>query len=284
VHRKGTSYLVLRTQGPMVPSLSGSGLNGGVVFFGQGHPLKLMHDYTDLFTINVTNLVAGDPTQIFFRSTHQDRYLLCINKMLCERALLKDLSPWEKLELRPALPGNHYCFYIYGPSSDAMSLGPSSSPLPICFDEAGGCLVQALPVPGCQPAVFTLQTASSALLLQEITDLIQECAKQRFQFSGLNNLLNLQRVACRGTAAGEHSVEFQKLTRKRDAEEEQLVFLQDHLAFLEEQLQFHTHNAGATDGIPESEENSSESCRSKSSIRSKRAMKPDYDHEFLRLV
>jgi len=214
----------------------------GAFFLAEGHALKLMHDYTDLFTINVTNSVAGDPTQIFFTSADQGHYLLCVNNMLCERARLAGMGgPWERLELRPALPGNYYCFHLYASSG----FGPNSNLLPVCFDEVGARLVQCAPAPDCERAVFALQTASSAMLLQDIMELERKCSEQRSMFNSLDDLV--RRHPGNKTSA-EHSADFLKLARSRDAEEEQLVFLQDNFAFVTEQLQYNLFGAGhATD-------------------------------------
>ena len=184
----------------------------GTFLFAQGHALKLMYDYTDLFTIDVTNSVAGDPTQIFFRSTEEGHYLCCLSNMLCKSSLLQGMGgSWARMQLRPALPGNHYCFHLYCPSS----LAPNASPVPICFDEESRCLILAEPEPGCEPAVFSLQTASTALLLKELVDLTQHCSEQRSLFSYLDNFLRLQKLGCKGTSA-EYSDELQKLSSKRD--------------------------------------------------------------------
>jgi len=205
-----------------------------------------MHEdpYKDLFTINVTNSVAGDPTQIFFNSTEEGHYLLCMMNCLCEAVQTSDvlkvaLASLSKMQLRPAVQGNHYCFHIY-------------SQLPVCLDEETGCLVHAQPKPGCEPAVFALQTASSALLLQEIIELTRQCAEKRSGFTALNKLLHLRQAQCKGTPQ-EFSAELQEQVNRRDKEEEKLVFLEDNLSFVREQLNDLLLDAGpdAAHGLPE---------------------------------
>lgn len=215
------------------------------MFFAQGHALKFMQDHTNMFTLNVTNSVAGDPTQIFIRSADQNRYLLCINNMLCERAVLQgSAGTWEKMQLRPAVAGNHYCFHIYAPGSQ--------DPLPICFDEETGSLMQAQPEAGCEPAVFTMEKASSALLLQEIMDLTSEVSEQKVTFDKLVNYIAFKTRCFSGTTL-QHSAEAQKLSCRKDAEEEKLVFLEDNLSFVRDQLQSNLQDAGAgtAHGLPE---------------------------------
>jgi hypothetical protein len=109
-------------------------------------------------------------------------------------------------------------------------------------------------------------------------------------------MLMLQRIAVKGTPA-EHSVEFQNLVRRQAAEEEQLVFLEDNLSFVKDQLQLNLLDAesGVAHGIPGAcipDSADSLSCRSessrlkssKSSCRSRATLKPDAEIEFLRLV
>jgi len=231
-------------------------LTVGSFFWAEGHALKLMHDYTDLFTINVTNSIPGDPTQILFTSADQGHYLHCVNNMLCERARLAGMGgAWKKLELRPALPGNYYCFHLY------------ASQLPVCFDEGSSSLVQCSPAPDCERAVFALQSASSAMLLQDIMELERRCSDQRSMFNSLDELV--RQHPGNGTS-DDCSADFLDLERSRDAEEEQLVFLQDNFAFVTEQLQYSLFGAGhatATQArIPDSEESlSSRSSKSESS-------------------
>lgn len=253
-------------------------------FLAQGHALKLMHDYSDLFTMNVTNSVAGDPTQIFFRSADEGHYLLCLSNTLCvcDRAqptMWQGMAGWEKMQLRPAVPGNHYCFHLYCPSGSGLA--SSASQLPICFNEETGCLTQAQPEPGCEPAVFALHTASSALLLQEIIVLTGQCNEAREQFKHYDKFLKLRKFACNGTPA-EHAPELQRLSSMRNAAEEQLVFLEDNLAFVREQLdaKLQDAGAGAAHGLPPEacipDSKDSLSCMSESS---KSTVKSDSDVE-----
>lgn len=214
----------------------------GAFLVAEGHALKMMQDYTDLFTINVSNSVSEDPTQIFFRSADRGHYLLCVNNTLCERARVAGMGgPWEKFELRPALPGNRYCFHLYAPSG----FGPNSSLLPLCFDEAGLCLFQGSPTPGCERAVFALQRGSSAMLLQEMMDLERHCSEQRSTFNSLDALV--KRRANKGTPE-EPTPEYEDLVNRRDEEEEKLVFLQDNFAFVTEQLQQNLLGVGHASG------------------------------------
>jgi len=219
---------------------------------GQGHSLELMHDYNDLFTVNAAKAGPDDLNQISFRSTDQGRCLQCIENKFCEWARFPGLPrPWERLQLRPALPGNYYCFHIYAATSLTNAVaGASSSALPICFDEVNACLVQCSPEPGCEPAVFALQTASSAHLLQEIIDLTHECYKQRNVIKGLSMLLNMQWIACKGSLE-EASLQVQ--VSRRNVEAERLIHLEDNLDFLREQLQATLEDAGgeAAHGLPE---------------------------------
>lgn len=213
----------------------------GAFFVAEGHSLKMKTDYTDLFTINVSNSVSGDPTQIFFTSADRGHYLHCVNNMLCERARVAGIGgPWEKLELRPALAGNYYCFHLYASSGSGLG---SSNLVPVCFDEAGACLVQCAPVPECERAVFALQYASAAVLLNEIMDLERKCSEQRYMFNSLD-----------------------PLSRSRDEEEEKLVFLQDNFAFFTQQLQYELlradHASPSQAGIPDSADSLSSSSGS----------------------
>lgn len=217
----------------------------GSFFIAQGHALKFMQDHTNMFTLNVTNSVAGDPTQIFIRSADQNRYLLCISNMLCERAVLQgSAGNWEKMQLRPAVAGNHYCFHIYAPSNQ--------DPLPICFDEETGSLMQAQPEAGCEPAVFAMEKASSALLLQEIMDLTAEVSEQKTTFEKLQTYVAFRARGWKDTPL-QHCAEAQKLSSRKDAAEEKLVFLEDNLSFVREQLQSNLQDAGAgtAHGLPE---------------------------------
>jgi hypothetical protein len=211
-----------------------------------------MHDYNDLFTVNAAKAGPDDLNQISFRSTDQGRCLQCIENKFCEWARFPGLPrPWERLQLRPALPGNYCCFHIYAATSLTNAVaGASSSALPICFDEVNACLVQCSPEPGCEPAVFALQTASSAYLLQEIIDLTHECYKQRNVIKGLSMLLNMQWIACKGSLE-EASLQVQ--VSRRNVEAERLIHLEDNLDFLREQLQATLEDAGgeAAHGLPE---------------------------------
>jgi len=226
----------------------------GAFFVAEGHSLKMKTDYTDLFTINVSNSVSGDPTQIFFTSADRGHYLLCVNNMLCERARVAGIGgPWEKLELRPALAGNYYCFHLYASSGSGLS----SNLVPVCFDEAGACLVQCAPAPECERAVFALQYASAAVLLKEIQDLERKGSEQRYMFNSLDDLVK---------KTGEDSADFQNLSRSRDEEEEKLVFLQDNFAFYTQQLQYELlradHASPPQAGIPDSADSLSSSSGS----------------------
>jgi hypothetical protein len=223
----------------------------GNLFFAQGVALHVRQDYTDLFTVNITNAVAGDPTDVVFRSADDGQYVCLLSSRLCTSSLLQGMAGhWAKMELRPAVPGNHYCFHLYSPDS----MAPHAAPVPICYDEGSNCLVQADPAPGCEAAVFSLQTASSALMLKEIVDLTQQCAEQRRLSNHLNNLYRLQKLAAipRGTSA-QYSEEFQRLAYRRDMAEQQHVFLEDELCFMKEQLKFNLQYAGvgAAHGLPE---------------------------------
>jgi hypothetical protein len=222
-------------------------------FFAQGCALSVKHDYSDVFAMSITNSVAGDSTNIFFRSTDDGQYLCCLSSRLCASSLMQGMAGnWARMELRPAAPGNHYCFHLYAPNS---SLAPNASPVvPICYDEESRCLVQAEPEPGCDLAVFSLQTASSALLLKEIITLTQQCSEQRSLYNRYENLYRLQRLAAiaKGPSA-EFSEELMQLAGKRCTAEENLVFLEDTLDFCREQLQFNLQYAGpgAAHGLPE---------------------------------
>lgn len=238
----------------------------GSYFFAQGHALKLMSDYTDLFATTVTNTVAGDPSHVCFQSADQGCSLLCIGNQFCELTGFQGLTgAWGRLELRPALPGNYYCFHLYAPASfaDAMT-GTHPDVLPICLDQKSGCLVQCLPGPGCEPAVLALQTASSAHLLQEIIELTQQTFQQRGVFSGLNTLVKMQMLAFGASHISESQMQ------KRDAEEEKLVFLEDSLDFARHQLQSSLAAAGAdaAHGLPEACMPASSSCTPGTPVKS----------------
>jgi len=191
-------------------------------------------------------------------------YLLCVSNMLCERACLAGVGgAWEKLELRPALLGNYYCFHLYA----CHGFGPNSHSLPVCLDEGNSSLVQCSPAPDCERAVFALQSASSAMLLQDTMELERRCSDQRSMFNSLDDLV--RRHPGNGTSADQRE-DFLNLERSRDAEEEQLVFSEDYFAFVTEQLQYNLVGAGhatATQArIPDSEGSlSSRSSKSESS-------------------
>lgn len=213
--------------------------------------MKLMHDCTDPFTIHIQNSLAGDSTHMLFRSADKGRYLKCISGTFCEsvgQAAEALAGSWAKLQLRPAIPGNHYCFHLY-----------TSSVLPICYDDDRECLVQGPPEPGCEPAVFALQTASSVSLLQEIIDTTGLIFEQKRKLSSLESNVVAKRALCEmdnlinrlRDRNGKEQVP--SVSSRRDAEEEQLVFLESNLEFQKEQLHAALERAGegAEHGLPE---------------------------------
>lgn len=214
----------------------------------QGRALKLMHDYSDLFAITVDNSADGDPTHISLRSAGRGHSLSFVGNQFCEVAnALGVAGAPVTLELCPSSPDDDYCFHLYA-SSGSTCEGMS----PVYIDQVNHCLVLAESDTGCAPAVFALQTVSSAHLLQEIIDLTYECVKQDFCVCGLNNLLKMQMFAYSGML-NDHSPELQKQLRRRNAEEERQVFLEDNLDFAREQLlsNLAEAGAGATHGLPE---------------------------------
>jgi len=155
----------------------------------------------------------------------------------------------EMMELRTAVRGNHYCFHLYCTSGSGLL--SRASQLPICIDEETGCLIQAEAEPGREPAVFSLQTASLAQMLQERLSLRQQCEEQRDCFQRLDQSLRQRKDACKSTAA-EQSPELAKLQNERNDAEEKLVYLEDMLEFVKDQHQFKLQaaGAGASHGLP----------------------------------
>lgn len=223
--------------------------------------MKLKHDHADPFTIDITSSPACDATQRLFHSSDNGRSLMCINETFCEDDAL--YGRLAKLQLSPAIPGNHYCFHLH----TEAGIGPTSSVLPICYDEDSECLVQRPSEPGCKPAIFALQTSSSVALLQEIINTTTALLEQKRKLSwectdSANRLLQMRKkLACNRhlDRNGEDQVQYvssrlaEEEQQKRLAEEEQLVFLESSLEFQKEQLRAALERAGegAEHGLPE---------------------------------
>lgn len=192
----------------------------------QGHVLRPKRDYSEVHRLVIQIPRQGDFTRAYFKSAASGAYVLLVRRTLCERARLRgSAGPWERLQLRPTASLNPGCFHLQS----------HWSRLPLCFDTDGDCFVQSLPRVNCQQAVFALQAADSAELLQEASGLLLHCAEQSRTVRELNEQFRAQRRIRRGRPS-ELSASFDRLTSGREAEEAQLVFMQDHLSFLREQL------------------------------------------------
>lgn len=135
---------------------------------------------------------------------------------------------WQKFEFRRASFDDPCCFTLHGARRGAPA---------VSVDAVGGCLTLRC-VAGHGAAVFALQSVASASLLREIDTLSRQCAEQRTRFKDMRSEVQGERRKEKNLEKRkERSETLEQLTCKRDLEEEQLVFLQDTLAYAQDQLQ-----------------------------------------------
>jgi len=195
----------------------------------QGHMLKAGRSYADARHFVVQGSRQLDPRRVYFRSAARGGYLLFVRGTLCERARLRgSAGRWERFEMCPTAARNPWCFHLQGQSSGTA----------VCFSEQDNCFVQNSCQPSCGRAVFALQAADSADTLEEVSNLMQQCADQSAAVHDLGEQCRLYKSR-NNTLEEDTSASFNQLTTGHDRADAQLVFMQDHLDFLRKQLNAH---------------------------------------------
>mmetsp|Transcript_8771 Transcript_8771/g.15335 ORF Transcript_8771/g.15335 Transcript_8771/m.15335 type:complete len:210 (+) Transcript_8771:3-632(+) len=195
-------------------------------------------DYSDALHFRLKCARLNDPNEVYIQTVDRDAYLLFCNQVLCERATMRGIAGrWERMELRPYISSNPYVFHLY-----------SSGAAYISFDKSQNCFRQCS-TGVASPAVFAFQSVESAQLTQEIADLKRQCKQQKAKLRWLRELEG--QIIAQYEAAEQNSESFlssdaitpgewsevkEKVTKNWGIEEAEFVYLQDRLAYVQEQF------------------------------------------------
>lgn len=244
----------------------------GLARWAQGHAVQAS-DYSNALKFKLSCAKPGDPTNVYIQTVDKGAHLGFVKRKLCERALWRgSAGPLQRLQLLPDRTGNPYVFFLCEPSSRAINTAPTTprfhqclarqisprhendltglyTPSPcnssvahVCFDEPSGCFVQCSIGQEHQPVVFAFQSVASAKLIDEITYLEHLCAEQKakLQQAGEIDSTHERRTTAHHDIDQEHSEsEMHNLVETLlnwESEESHLVFLQDSLLFMQDQL------------------------------------------------
>jgi len=199
----------------------------------QGHMLK-PGSYADARHFIIQGSRQLDPRKVYFRSAARGGYLLFVRGTLCERARLRgSAGRWERFEMCPIAGRNPWCFHLQSQFSRST----------VCFSEEHNCFVESSCQPSCDSAVFALQASDSADMLQEVSNLMQQCADQSAAVHDLGEQCRLHKSRSNIPEA-DTCASFGQLTNGHERADTQLVFMQDHLDFLRKQLNLSRSESG----------------------------------------